>query len=121
MHCSTVVMRNALPKNRNPARTRPHKYLLLILSAKIAKCYQLSLTPCVLTVDFSFTITGLGDGFRGFRLLGSEFRITALNFDIQADEFRIFIAFRVFREFRVFGKPISQTYLRLAIEIASCP
>jgi len=53
----------------------------------------------------------LGRVFRGLWLLDSRFRITALNFDIQAGGFRIFIGFRRlrgFREFQFLGRPFSQ-------------
>jgi len=62
-------------------------------------------------------------GFRGFRLVGSRpvCRLTAVDFDIHAGQFRVFIGYRALRgirEFRLLGGPMSQTCLRLAIEIA---
>jgi len=71
-----------------------------------------------LPVDFNFCSYWFGGGFHGFPLLGSGFRITALDFDIQAGGFGIFIGFRRFRGFRGFrflGGPISQAFLRLTI------
>ena len=54
-----------------------------------------------------------------FRLVGSEFRINALDFDMQVGGFSIFIGCRGFRGFGFLGEPISaQTCLRLAMKIA---
>jgi len=64
----------------------------------------IALSLFVLSVDFSFCRDSLGGGFRGLRLLGSEFRITALDFD-KAGGFCILIPFRAFHGFRFLGRP----------------
>jgi len=43
------------------------------------------------------------------------------DFDIHAGQFRVFVGYRALRgirEFRLLGRPMAQTCLRLAIEIA---
>jgi len=65
----------------------------------------------------TFTTTCLKVDFVDYDFSAVDFAITALDFDIHAGVFSIFIGFRGYRGFRFLSGPISRTRLRLAIEI----
>ena len=104
---------------RNPLHAYAHTTLLMsqMLSAFVA-------LRLFVSVDLNFYHYRFWGVSRGFRLVGSRpvCRLTAVDFDIHAGQFRVFIGcrgLRGIREFRLLGGPMTQTCLRLAIiEIA---